>query len=105
MLKVLPIFQDIVVQEFLQLYQKHHQDHIYACALVFNDHYVLDDLALSTTRSLFSEYENPTQYLPKSDKWNAMKWRMRAKPNHAQFRHFKQQINHYFHTSFFIGQS
>lgn len=73
MLEHLQSFQAALIHEFFQLYEQYEQDHIYACALVLNEYLGFEYLAISTRRSLFSEQEDPAQYLSDHDKWSVQK--------------------------------
>ena len=54
MLDYLEHLQQMLVKDFYQLYDRYQDDEIYACSLVFDEFLLLDDLAISTERSIFS---------------------------------------------------
>lgn len=74
------IYKDAFVATFMNLYQQYQADQIYACALVLNKFLLIDNLAISTQRSIFADDEDSAQYLAENDRWNASKWRYRAIP-------------------------
>lgn len=74
------IYKDAFVAAFMNLYQLYQTDQIYACALVLNKFLLIDNLAISTQRSIFAEDEDSAQYLAENDRWNTSKWRYRATP-------------------------
>jgi len=78
MLDYLEHLQQTLVEEFYRLYDHYQDDQIYACSLVFDEFLLLDDLAISTERSIFKDPEDPQQYLAEQDRWNVRKWRYRA---------------------------
>ena len=73
MLEHIENLKNTLIQEFFQLYEQYEQDQIYACALVLNEYLGFEYLAISTRRSLFSEQEDPAQYLSDHDKWSVQK--------------------------------
>lgn len=100
MLDHLDTLKEILIKEFYQLYDQYSEDGIYACSLVFDEFLRVDDLAISTERSIFNDQEDRAQYLSENDRWNATKWRYRTTHNSnsgmTQFRalldsYFKQQ--------------
>ncbi len=46
------IYKDAFVAAFMNLYQLYQTDQIYACALVLNKFLLIDNLAISTQRSI-----------------------------------------------------
>ena len=90
MLEHIPLLKEALIEEFYSLYDQYNEDQIYACALVFNEYLRIEDLAISTIRSLFAEHEDPAQYLSEQDKWQVKKWRYRshssAENRFAQFK-------------------
>lgn len=96
MLEHLQSFQAALIHEFFQLYEQYEQDHIYACALVLNEYLGFEYLAISTRRSLFSEQEDPAQYLSDHDKWSVQKWRYRSQPHQQHLNQFKRLFTDYF---------
>lgn len=74
------IYKDAFVAAFINLYQQYQADQIYTCALVLNKFLLIDNLAISTQRSIFAEHEDNAQYLAENDRWNASKWRYRVTP-------------------------
>ncbi|OTG80898.1 hypothetical protein B9T33_07930 [Acinetobacter sp. ANC 5054] len=80
MLNHISVLKDVLIEEFLKLYEQHSHDHIYACALVFNKFLLVDYFTISTTRSIFAEEEDASQYLAENDRWNVQKWRYRTMP-------------------------
>ncbi len=81
MLNHISVLKDVLIEEFLKLYEQHSHDHIYACTLVFNTFFLVDYFAISTTRSIFAEEEDAAQYLAENDRWNVQKWRYRTMPS------------------------
>ncbi|WP_354667265.1 DUF4303 domain-containing protein [Acinetobacter sp. A1] len=97
MLNHLQNLKDSLIQEFFQLYEQYEPDQLYACALVLNEYLGIDYLAVSSTRSLFSEQEDSAEYLSEADKWNVEKWRYRTQTHSAQGLHqFKNIFADYF---------
>ena len=78
------IYKDAFVAAFMNLYQLYQTDQIYACALVLNKFLLIDNLAISTQRSIFAEDEDSAQYLAAHDRWNVSKWRYRSLPSLSQ---------------------
>lgn len=104
MLEHIPLLQEALIEEFYALYDQYHDDDIYACALVFNEYLVLDCLAVSTTRSLFSEHEDPAQYLSEHDQWDVSKWRYRSSySSESRFTQFKLLLADYLKTTHIFG--
>lgn len=64
MLDYLEHLQQTLVKEFYQLYDRYQDDHIYACSLVFDEFLLLDDLAISTERSIFQDPEDHSNIWP-----------------------------------------
>ncbi|WP_180084010.1 DUF4303 domain-containing protein [Acinetobacter sp. YH12157] len=103
MLEHLQSFQAALIHEFFQLYEQYEQDQIYACALVLNEYLGFEYLAISTRRSLFSEQEDPAQYLSDHDKWSAQKWRYRSQPHQQHLNQFKRLFTDYFQKRHIFG--
>lgn len=103
MLEHLQSFQAALIHEFFQLYEQYEQDHIYACALVLNEYLGFEYLAISTRRSLFSEQEDPAQYLSDHDKWSVQKWRYRSQPHQQHLNQFKRLFTDYFQKRHIFG--
>ncbi|WP_374664706.1 hypothetical protein [Acinetobacter sp.] len=76
----LNLLKKALIEEFQPLYQRHHQDGIYGCALVFNEYMQISHLALSTQRSIYAEHEDHRQYLTVQERWNIGKWRYLSRP-------------------------
>jgi hypothetical protein len=71
--------KEVLIREFYLLYDEYAEHEIYSCVLLFTPHFLVQDVAISTYRSLFTEYEeDPVQYLMRQDKWQVSKWRYRA---------------------------
>lgn len=81
MLAHITTLKNILIKEFQHLYSQYQADDIYACCLVFNDYLWVDHLAVSTTKSIFSDHEERQQYLPHHERWNVSKWRYRSESN------------------------
>ncbi len=83
--------KNILVNAFLEMYQHYQADDIYACCLTLDEFLLVEDLTLSTEKSIFSDQEDRTQYLAEKDRWNVQKWRYRStnSSEHGlkQFRH------------------
>lgn len=104
MLNHLQNLKDSLIQEFFQLYEQYEPDQLYACALVLNEYLGIDYLAVSSTRSLFSEQEDSAEYLSEADKWNVEKWRYRTQTHSAQGLHqFKNIFADYFKQRYIYG--
>ncbi|OTG71943.1 hypothetical protein B9T26_11175 [Acinetobacter sp. ANC 4169] len=104
MLEHIQLLQDALIEEFYSLYDQYNEDHIYACALVFNEYLLVDYLAISTTRSLFAEHEETVQYLSEQDKWAVKKWRYRSPPStESRFAQFKSLLADYLKTTHIFG--
>ncbi len=72
------IYKDVFVSTFMNLYQQYQAHQIYACALVLNKFLLIDNLAISTQRSIFADDEDSAQYLAENYRWNASKWAISA---------------------------
>ena len=70
--------KNILVNAFLQMYQHYQADDIYACCLTLDEFLLVEDLTLSTEKSIFSDQEDRMQYLAEKDRWNVQKWRYRS---------------------------
>ncbi|WP_347454451.1 DUF4303 domain-containing protein [Acinetobacter thermotolerans] len=81
MLDHLDTLKEILIKEFYQFYDRYNDDGIYACSLVFDELLRVDDLAISTERSIFNDQEDSAQYLSENDRWNVFKWRYRTTHN------------------------
>ncbi|WP_180052652.1 MULTISPECIES: DUF4303 domain-containing protein [unclassified Acinetobacter] len=104
MLDYLEHLQQTLVKEFYQLYDRYQDDHIYACSLVFDEFLLLDDLAISTERSIFQDPEDPLQYLAEQDRWNVRKWRYRTQASsQSKLVPFKTWLAEYFKTQHSFG--
>lgn len=90
--------KEVLIQEFYQLYDTYLEHDIYGCALLFTPHLLVADLAISTNRSLFAEYEeDPAQYLMRQDKWQVHKWRYRASQHsHTSITAINNILSNYF---------
>lgn len=102
--KHIQMLKDALIAEFYDLYEQHAQDGIYACALVITPYLILDDLAISTRRSLFSDSDEPIQYLSKQDQWQVSKWRYRSHQSNGQLQALKQIFAEYFQQTHIFGQ-
>ena len=99
MLDYLEDLQQTLVEEFYRLYDHYQDDQIYACSLVFDEFLLLDDLAISTERSIFKDPEYLQQYLAEQDRWNVQKWRYRAHTSpDSGLTPFKTLLADYFKT-------
>src|SRR5690606_8845280 len=78
MLDYVERLQQTLAEEFCELYDHYQDDEIYACSLVLDEFLLLDDLAISTERSIFKDPEDPQQYLAEQDRWKVRQWRYRA---------------------------
>ena len=104
MLDYLEHLQQTLVKEFYQLYDRYQDDHIYACSLVFDEFLLLDDLAISTERSIFQDPEDSQQYLAERDRWNVRKWRYRTQASsQSELMPFKTLLAEYFKTQHSFG--
>ena len=104
MLDYLEHLQQTLVEEFYRLYDHYQDDQIYACSLVFDEFLLLDDLAISTERSIFKDPEYLQQYLEEQDRWNVRKWRYRAHAlPHSGLIPFKTLLADYFKTQHSFG--
>lgn len=87
-----------LLHEFDALYQKHHDQGIYAFALVLDGLLVAQYTTVSTKKSLLTEVENKYQYLSEQDMWNVEKWQYRAQTNQG-VSSFSRSMSEYFqHT-------
>lgn len=94
----------MLVEEFYRLYNHYQDDEIYACSLVFDEFLLLDDLAISTERSIFKDPEYLQQYLAEQDRWNVRKWRYRAHTSpDSGLIPFKTLLADYFKTQHSFG--
>ena len=93
-----------LVAEFYTLHQRYHNDGIYACALVLSPYLLIQDLAISTHRSLFSDSEEEIQYLSEHDKWQVQKWRYRSHPSKSHFLPLNSKLSQYFKQTHLFGQ-
>ena len=104
MLDYLEHLQQTLVEEFYRLYDHYQDDQNYACSLVFDKFLLLDDLAISTERSIFKDPEYLQQYLEEQDRWNVRKWRYRAHAlPHSGLIPFKTLLADYFKTQHSFG--
>jgi hypothetical protein len=104
MLEHIPLLKEALSEEFYSLYDQYNEDQIYACALVFNEYLRIEDLAILTIRSLFTEHEDPAQYLSEQDKWQVKKWRYRSLPcTENRFAEFKLILADYFKKIHMFG--
>jgi hypothetical protein len=95
---------EALIAEFYRLYERYSDDGIYACALVFTPYLIIDDLAISTTRSLFCDEDENIQYLSEHDKWQVHKWRYRSHPTDNQLTPLKHTFSQYFNQTHIFGQ-
>ncbi|ATO18606.1 hypothetical protein BS636_02475 [Acinetobacter sp. LoGeW2-3] len=104
MLDHLDTLKEILIKEFYQLYDQYNDDGIYACSLVFDEFLRLDDLAISTERSIFNDQEDRAQYLSESDRWNAAKWRYRTTySSNSGMTQFRALLDTYFKNQHSFG--
>ena len=104
MIEHIAILKNALIQEFYQLYDYYYEDEIYACTLVFNKYMLIDYLAVSTKRSIFSEEEDRKQYLAPKDQWNVRKWRYRSSPSlDSGLTKFKFILSDYFKSQHSFG--
>lgn len=47
--------KDVLVNAFLEIYRQYQADDIYACCLSLDDFLLVDDLVISTEKSIFSD--------------------------------------------------
>lgn len=92
---VLPNLENALQQEFVGLYQKYHQQQLYAFVLVLDALYMPHYTLVSTRHSLLNEEENRHQYLVEQDKWEISKWQYRSPPQPALI-HLKNQLSNSF---------
>lgn len=93
-----------LVAEFYSLHQRYAPDGIYACALVLSPYLLIEGLAISTSRSLFSDSEEAIQYLSEHDKWQVTKWRYRSHGIKSQFATLNHTLGQYFKQTHMFGQ-
>ena len=104
MLEHIPLLKEASIEEFYSLYDQYNEDQVYAYALIFNEYLRIEDLAISTIRSLFAEPEDPAQYLAEQDKWQVKKWRHRSLPcTENRFAEFKLLLADYFKKIHMFG--
>lgn len=84
-----------LLNEFDALYKKHHDQDIYAFALVLDDLWLAQYSTVSTRKSLLNEVENKYQYLPEADQWRVDKWQYRAQ-THQGMSLFTHKLRQYF---------
>jgi hypothetical protein len=103
MIEHVPAFKSALIDEFYRLYEQYVADDIYGCALVLNQYLMLDHLAISTQRSIFSDQEDSKQYLAEQDKWNVNKWRYRSDVQNSRFNPIKSILVDYFKQKQIFG--
>lgn len=89
---LLPELQSALLQEFTGLYQKYHQQQLYAFVLMLDSLYMPHYALVSTRQSLLNEEENRHQYLAGRDKWDISKWQYRSPP-HSELIHLRKQLS------------
>lgn len=70
---------------------------------MLNEYLGFEYLAISTRRSLFSEQEDPAQYLSDHDKWSVQKWRYCSQPHQQHLNQFKRLFTDYFQKRHIFG--
>jgi hypothetical protein len=104
MLEHIKALKDVLIGEFYQLYDEYNDDEIYGCALIFNEYLLIDGLAISTIKSLFSDQEDTIQYLSETDKWRVTKWRYRtSQHSDSPLEKFRPIMVDYFQKSHVFG--
>lgn len=98
--------KQILVERFLSLYQQYHGEDIYACSLILNEFLLVDDLAISTEKSIFDENEDRLQYLAEHDRWTVEKWRYQSSHQHNhELQQFSAELAKYFQHQLRLNQS
>lgn len=105
MLEHLDTFKDALIDEFYQLYDRYQDDQIYACSLIFNQFLMIEDLAVSTEKSIFNaDDEDLNQYLAPQERWETKKWRYRASNNPQNaLKDFHRILGQYFQSLHSFG--
>lgn len=105
MLEHLDTFKEALIQEFYQLYDRYQDDQIYACSLIFNKFLIIEDLVLSTEKSICNaDEEDLTQYLAPQERWETQKWRYRASANpQNSLKDFHRILARYFQSLHSFG--
>ena len=104
MLEKIKALKEVLIGEFYQLYEQYNEDKIYGCTLVIDEFLLIDYLAISTERSLFSDDEDSSQYLARPDKWNVQKWRYHsARSSESALSKYKPIMIDYFQQSHIFG--
>lgn len=89
--------KQLLVDSFLNLYQQYHGEDIYACSLILNEFLLVDDLAISTEKSIFDESENHLQYLAEHERWMVEKWCYHSHHHHTYtLKKFSAELAKYF---------
>lgn len=96
--------KDILVNAFLEIYRQYQADDIYACCLSLDDFLLVDDLVISTEKSIFSDQEDRLQYLAEHERWNTQKWRYRSQASSEQsIKAFRTLLAEYFQSQYSFG--
>ena len=89
--------KQLLIDSFLNLYLQYHNEDIYACSLILNEFLLVDDLAISTEKSIFDDSESRLQYLAEHDRWMVEKWRYQSNHHHTHtLKQFSGELAKYF---------
>ena len=97
------LLKEALITEFYRLYEQHVEHEIYACALVFSPYLLIEHLAISTERSLFSDSDEDIQYLAEADRWHVEKWRYHSRHQDCALNSIKFIFANYFKQTHMFG--